>query len=70
MQDFKPMEKEEIKQIRSDLGLTQKQFGIELGFTITGAQRSIHHLENGRPIKPAYAKLARIIHSQAVKKDE
>lgn len=56
----------DLKKIRTDLGLNQTQFGIELGFTPKGAQRSVHALESGeRPIKDTIAKLAQILHASA-----
>lgn len=57
------MQGNELKEIRTALGLNQTQFGVELGFTAKGAQRSVHALESGeRPIKDTVAKLARILH--------
>ncbi len=56
------MQGSELKEIRNGLGLNQTQFGIELGFTPKGAQRSVHALESGeRPIKDIIAKLANML---------
>jgi len=61
------MTKEQLIAIRQGTGLNQKEFGIALGFTPDGAQRSMSALETGeREIKATIAKLARYIEKHGI----
>lgn len=65
----KQMTKEQLIKIRQGTGLNQKDFGVALGFTPDGAQRSMSALETGeRPIKPTIAKLATYIKEHGISK--
>lgn len=51
-----------FKLIRTKLGMNQKEFGVELGYTEKGAQRSVSEMELGkRNIKPATVKLVKFV---------
>ena len=57
----------EFLEIRTKAELSQREFGVALGFTPEGAQRSVCALENGeRKIKPAVAKLATYIKKHGI----
>ena len=64
------MQGNQLKEIRTKLGLNQTDFGIALGFTPKGAQRSVHAMENGRPIKGTVSKLATILLERAQPKGD
>lgn len=63
------MNAEKLKEIRTKLGLTQKEFGIKIGFKVNGAGRSIGALENGeREVSDIVANAARYLEAQIASK--
>lgn len=62
MSKHKEMTGAEFLAVREKTGLNQKDFGVALGFTPDGAQRTVSALENGgRPIKATVANLVRYV---------
>ena len=53
---------EGMREVRAELGMTQTELGVALGFTAAGARRSVCELESGRrPINGTLQKVMQYI---------